>query len=126
MVEVLPAERIGLRKVYSAPPKTDYERMRRLDEVFRAERESAQAADGEEEGIKELEAEPVADYDTSRVCDWSVSRAGDSEICYYDFRGMREPPETLTTGEKRLKQIEEAVAVGGGILLLLLLLKACF
>ena len=126
VVEVLPAERIGLRKVYSAPPKTDYERMRRLDEVFHAARESAQAADGEEEGIKEPEAEPIADYDTSRVCDWSVSRAGDSEICFYDFRGMRELPETLTTGEKRLKQIEEAAAVGGGILLLLLLLKACF
>ena len=126
VIDVLPPERIGLRKVYSAPPKTDYERMRRLDEVFRAERESAQAADGEEVEDKEQEAEPVPEFDTSRICDWSISRAGDGEICLYDFRGMREPPEALTTGEKRLKQIEEAAAVGGGILLLLLLLKACF
>jgi len=126
VVDVLPPERIGLRKVYSAPPKTDYERMRRLDEVFRAERESAQAADGEKAEDVEKEFEPVPDFDASRVCDWSVSRTGDSEICYYDFRGMREPPETLSTGEERLKKIEEVAAVGGGILLLLFLLKACF
>jgi len=126
VIDVLPPEQIGLRRVYSAPPKTDHERMRRLDEVFRAAREDAQAADGEEVEDAEPEAEPVPDFDTSRVFDWSVSRAGDSEICYYDFRGMSEPPEALTSGEKRLKRIEEAAAVGGGILLLLLFLKACF
>lgn len=126
VAEVMPPEQIGLRKVYSAPPKTDHERMRRLDEMFRATREYAQAADGGEVEDVEQEAETVPDFDTSRVCDWSISTSGDSEICFYDFRGMREPPEALTTGEKRLKQIEEAAAVGGGILLLLIFLKACF
>jgi tetratricopeptide (TPR) repeat protein len=126
VIDVLPPELKVSRRVYASPPRTDHERMRRLDEMFRATREYAQAADGEEVEDEEQEAEPVPDFDTSRVCDWSISRAGDSEVCFYDFRGMREPPEALTTGEKRLKRIEEAAAVGGGILLLLLFMKACF
>ena len=126
VIDVLPPEPRISRRVYASPPKTDHERMRRLDEMFRATREYAQTADGEVAEDEAQEAEPVPDFDTSRVCDWSISTSGDSEICFYDFRGMREAPEALTTGEKRLKQIEEAAAVGGGILLLLLLLKACF
>jgi len=126
VVDVLPPEQRGLRRVYSAPPKTDHERMRRLDEMFRETREYARAADGEDAEDEEQDAEPVQGFDTSRVIDWSISRAGENENCFYDFRGMRKPPDALTNGEKRLKKIEEAAAVGGGILLLLLFLKACF
>jgi hypothetical protein len=39
---------------------------------------------------------------------------------------MREPPEALTTGEKRLKQIEEVAVIGAGVVLLLFFIRACF
>lgn len=124
--EVMPPQPKVPRLMGASPPRTDHERMRRLDELFHKAREDAAKADADEAEAREQKAAPVPEFDPSRKYDWSISQSGDREICYYDYRGMRDPPEALTAGEKRLKQIEEIAIIGGGIVLLLFFIRACF
>jgi hypothetical protein len=72
------------------------------------------------------EVPPPADFNPNVLHDWSVSHAGDEEMCYYDFRGMREVPEKKLLSEHQLDKLFELTAVIGMIILALWLMVRCF
>ena len=94
--------------------------MRRLDAVFRDFQTRVEPEDPAQD------VPPPPDFDPLAVYDWSVSRAGDEEMCYYDFRGMREPPEGMLEREKHYQHLEETAAAIGMIALVLWLMVKCY
>lgn len=118
--EVIPIDLQRISRPQDAEASTAHERMRRLDAVFR----EFQTRVEPEDPAKDVP--PPPDFNPLAVYDWSVSRAGDDEMCYYDFRGMREAPEGMLEREKHYKHLEETAAAIGIIVLVLWLMVRCY
>lgn len=118
--EVMPVDLQSISRPQDAEASTAHERMRRLDAVFR----DFQTRVEPEDPAKDVPLPP--DFDPQAVYDWSVSHAGDEEMCYYDFRGMREAPEEMLEREKQYLHMEETAAAIGMIVLVIWLMAKCY
>jgi tetratricopeptide (TPR) repeat protein len=119
--EVLPLDLEQLSRPSDSEDATIAGRMRRLDAIFRG---AIARAEVKEDPVNEVP--PPADFNPNVLHDWSVSHAGDEEMCYYDFRGMREVPEKKLLSEHQLDKLFELTAVIGMIILALWLMVRCF
>ncbi len=121
LADVLPLDLEKISRPPEAEVTTVHERIRRLDEIFRNFQARAEAEDDIAKSVP-----PPPDFNPKAVYDWSLSHAGDGEMCYYDFRGMRDAPEGLLERERRYKHTEETALAIGMVVLVLWLMQRCF
>jgi tetratricopeptide (TPR) repeat protein len=119
--EVLPLDLEQISRPAGSEAPTTVERMRRLDAVFRGAIARAETKDDPAKDVP-----PPPDYDVEAVHGWSLSHAGDEEMCYYDFRGMRDVPEKKLLSENLIDKTWEFASIAGVILMVIWLMVRCF